>query len=532
MSKKGINEETTNTSRYPLGEGVICAVSVLLFLLWLSRYVTLDFWYDEVTTLNNYVFVPLKRTITDYSSPNNHIFFNLMNNIFLKLSGTEHIFELIDHTYVIRLLPLAYTLATLCYLYLTGKKFFNTFVARLALILLVTTVPYYNFAVQVRGYSLSMMLVCMAIYHLWSLEKRFGWVDTLALALSSLLAIYTIPSNLYVILAMALFSLSAGVAQLMKKGQPNPEKTRGKKMGTVSRWQQFNDYRKDLFIFFVLVMGILLAVFLYLPVMHQLLNDPYIESKGLFDAGVLFGTMPQVFVHFVSQRYLLVPVIFLGLCYCIVSPKKGKKESSREVLFLFMTLLLPFVFSFIRGDQPFDRIFVVLSPLFALLVALTIYFLQSAIPVLRSKTTLITIGVFLYCSLTFASGIEGIKKRLRFDMEIGRKSQDIYYNYYQAYYHPLKVLADFAEKRTRAFPVIVHESDDVALPVYLKKMQIRAYEPQALNPLLRSQRQVYVITSFPNKFEWMMEQNYPRFQTKRINEHLDFHTIFFLERND
>jgi hypothetical protein len=521
-----------NQFRYPLREGVISAAIVLPFLLWLLRYINLDFWYDEVFTLNNYVFVPLKKTITDYSFPNNHIFFNLINNVFLRFTATKHIYELIDHTYVIRLLQLAYTLVTLFYLYLIGKKFFNKFVAQVSLTLVATTIPYYNFALQIRGYGLSIMLACMAIYHLWSFENKLRWVDILLLILSSSFAIYTIPSNLYVILGMVLFYLSAGIFHHIKERQSTTNNARGKKARKVSLLQKFYDYNKYFLIFIILITGILLAAFLYLPVMHQLLNNPYTESKGLFNTRVLTGIMPQVFVHFISQRYLLIPVILFGLFYCILSLKRGRKEYLREAFFLFVTLLLPFVFSFIRGDRPFDRVFVVLTPLFALLLALMIYFLQSAIPALRSRTMLVTAGVFLYCNLTFAFSIGHIKQHIRADIEEGHKSQDIYYNYYQAYYHPLKILADFAQKRTSAFPVVAHEYDVIALPTYLNKVQVNAYGAEALDPLLHSQKQVYVITSFPGKFESMIKQKYPQSKSSRINEQPDFHTIFLVENND
>jgi hypothetical protein len=523
---------TMNQSRYPLRERVIIAALVLPFLVWLLRYINLDFWYDEVFTLNNYVFVPLKKTVTDYSFPNNHIFFNLINNLFLKFTDTKNIYELIDHTYVIRLLPLAYSMVTLYYLYLAGKKIFNKSVAQLSLILLVTTVPYYNFALQVRGYGLSTMLICMTVYHLWSFEKKPGWADILLLIASSSLAIYTIPSNLYVMLAMALFCLLAGIFPHARKEPSNHKKNPRKKAVKISLVQQFYDYHRYFLIFFILITGILLAVFLYLPVMNQLLNNPYTESKGLFNTRVLGGIMPGVFVHFISQRYLLIPVILFGLLYCIVSLRRGRSEYLQEAFFLFVTLILPFVFSFIRGDRPFDRVFVVLTPLFVLLLALFIYFLSSAIPALRSRPMFVVAGVFLYCNLTFAFSIGHIKQHLRDDIEKGRKSQDIYYNYYQAYYHPLKVFAHFSKERRLAFPVIAYEYDVMALPTYLTKVRINAYEARALDPLLRSEKHVYVITSFPNKFESMVKQKYPQYQTRRINEQPDFHTIFLVENND
>jgi Ca2+/Na+ antiporter len=78
-------------------------------------------------------------------------------------------------------------------MYLIGKRLFNRAVAYLGLIILVTTIPFYNFAVQIRGYSLSMTLVIMVLYYVWNFERTLRWRHAVGAILCAVLALYTIP---------------------------------------------------------------------------------------------------------------------------------------------------------------------------------------------------------------------------------------------------------------------------------------------------------------------------------------------------
>ena len=148
-------------SKQPAFEIAICCVSILAFAVWLGKYINLDFWYDELITLQYFVFVPVQKIVTDYSVPNNHIFFNILNHLFMGVLGVANLPALMDHPFWIRSLMAFYTAVTLIYLYRIGVRFYNRTVAVAAVIILLTTLPFYNFAVQVRGYSLSMALATM-----------------------------------------------------------------------------------------------------------------------------------------------------------------------------------------------------------------------------------------------------------------------------------------------------------------------------------------------------------------------------------
>lgn len=515
-------------------EGGITVVILIPFFFWLCRYVSLDFWFDEVFTLKHFVFVPLTQTVTDYSYPNNHIFFNLISNVYLRLIGVRDIYSLMECPGAIRLLPLLYTMVTSAYVYLIGRRFFNKSVANLFLLFLLTTVPYYNFALQVRGYSLSIMLLSMMVYHLWNFERKCDILDALLIVFFSGLALYTIPLNLYFILSVAIFYLLVPVVgRIRKRGvkSPNPEVEKPQKSTLSGESSGTDEY---FFIVILIGTGIALAVLLYYPVVGRVVQNPFVESSGLFCWETLSRKMPTALYYFISSRYLLLPAVVLGLFYLVSHRKSGMGGNEEFLLrtkFCAALTLTPFILSFVRGDRPYLRVFVNLTLPFSLFVGLCVHSLLESIPPLRSKTLWITAAMFLYCNLVFALGVMRIEKRLMRDIETGHKSQNIYYNYYQAHYHPLLLLRNFKQRyETDSVPLVVYEFDEVALPEYLRKFDIKARDRNALDEILQTEARVFVITAFPDRFRRMIARRYPGFRCTRINERLQFHNILLLTR--
>ena len=100
--------------------GLLVSVVALYFIF--KNRLNLDFWNDEIYTLKNFVFVPLSTTLLDYHVPNNHIFFNFLNNVYLKTIGIENLFDLMNNPAQLRILPFCYTVGTIIFTYLIGKK--------------------------------------------------------------------------------------------------------------------------------------------------------------------------------------------------------------------------------------------------------------------------------------------------------------------------------------------------------------------------------------------------------------------------
>lgn len=502
------------------------------FLFWAFRLINMDFWYDEIFSLVHYTFVPLKRTIADYSTPNNHIFFNLINNIFIRIIGIRDLYALMDKPFIIRILPLGCMIISLLYVYLIGKRFFNRFIALVAILILATTIPFYNFAVQVRGFSLSIMLLCVMLFHLWRLEERLGWIDALLFIISATLALYVIPLNLYFILAVGIFYLSSGMITLVKKQTPQEKQGNKQKSSLSIRWQGLYDKNRYFFIFFLVVVAVVFSAFLYFKIIDRVLFNRFVKSHGFFYLPTLFTTMPLVFTYFISERYPLIIAAVSGLFIYAISSNQRKPQVSRRTVFLAVLLILPFILSFIRGDRPYLRVFINLAPVFALLIAIGTFFLVSAIPILRRRGWLVALVMLLYCNFTFICGLNVINNRLMSDILTGRKSQDIYYNYYQRHYNPCELLNDFKKRYDiSSNPIIAYYYDEIALPQYLTKFGIKCYANRPADVILRTKDRIFAITAFPNKFKTMIRQRYPQFQLKRINKKLFFHNIFYLERN-
>jgi hypothetical protein len=523
----------TSKQKPTIREDLAIIAVIAPFLFWVFRLINTDFWYDEVFTLVHYTFVPLQKTVANYSTPNNHIFFNLINNIFIRAIGIKDLYALMDQPFIIRILPLGYTIISLLYVYLIGRRFFNRFIGLLSILILATTIPFYNFSVQVRGFSLSMMLLCMMLFHLWRLEERFGWIDALLFTISAALSLYAIPLNLYFIVAVGIFYLSCGmITQAKKKTLKKQQQYKNPKTSLFVRWQGLYDKNRYFFISFLVAVATVFSALLYFHIIDRVLFNRFVKSHGFFYLPTLLTTMPLVFRYFISERYPLVIAAVSGLFLYAMSSNKKWAGVSRRTSFLCALLILPFILSFIRGDRPYLRVFINLAPVFALLTSIGTFFLISAIPMLRQRLWLLTIVILLYCNFTFMCGLNMISNRLMSDILTGLKSQDIYYNYYQRHYHPYKLLSDFTKQYdVSSIPIVAFYYDKIALPQYLTKFGIRGYANRPADVILHTEDRVYAITAFPNKFKAMIRQQYPRFQVKRINSELFFHNIFYLERN-
>jgi len=140
--------------------------SIIVFYLLVSRLINRDLYYDEIYSLVHYVFAPLKQTTGVYKDLNNHVFFSLLCNLYMRVFPAD-LGWLMDRPWVIRMPLLAFSGVTIYYLHRIGKECFNERVGLYAVVLLVTTLPYYYYAVSVRGYNMSVMFMIMITYYLW-----------------------------------------------------------------------------------------------------------------------------------------------------------------------------------------------------------------------------------------------------------------------------------------------------------------------------------------------------------------------------
>ncbi|MCP4404705.1 MAG: hypothetical protein GY801_46310 [bacterium] len=492
--------------------GLIFPFIIILY----KKYLFLDFWYDEILTFDHFVFVPLQKTLTDYHIPNNHIFFNLLNNLYLKLLGVQDLFSLMDAPIKIRLFMLGYTLSTLIIFFLLAKKFFNRFIAISSVLILTTTIPFINFAVQIRGYMLSILLLTSLLYIIWSFERHVKFRNLFGLIILAILALYTNPSNLYFIGSVLIFYFGDGILQFFRKKAVN---------SSDSRLQVI--HYSSLLITLSLLTGIIVASCMYLPFLKSILGNRHYQSHGMFHAETLLSTMPKTFLFFGSQRYALIAIAVLGLLAWIVSSLRQRRieRHVRKITLCLFILIFPFILSFTRGDHPFYRVFLNLCPVFALSLAFGIDTFQH-IWLKRSRrlSTYLVLGLLLYCYSTFFYEFHHKELRIIREHKNEQKLQNIYYNYYQENYTPARFARNLQRNvRKESIPVnLVPNVESYEIRRYFEKYQI----PYVMAPsefLINSQGYAYFVTPFTGLFILELKKVVPNVRCELLYPAKNFH---------
>lgn len=195
-------EKIASVSTDPALAAFFITLPAIIYLL--VAYLNLDLWYDELVTFDLFVFVPTEKVVTDYLIPNNHIFANLINHFYVHVFALEE-FDLLENPRKVRILFFFYAMIAIIYVCLIGKRFFGNLAGTISVLILITTVPFLNFTLQIRRYSMSMSLVGMLIYHSFLYSQRGTWMNGMIVFLSAALAFYSIPSNIYIVFSIALF---------------------------------------------------------------------------------------------------------------------------------------------------------------------------------------------------------------------------------------------------------------------------------------------------------------------------------------
>jgi hypothetical protein len=473
---------------------------VLPFLAWVAcRTFTLDFWYDEIYTLDSFVFVPLRRTLTDYSDPNNHVFFNLLNGLYVRMLGLTSTFAAMDEPHLLRIPPLLYALLTLGLVFQTARRHAGLAAGYLAVVVLATTVPFFYFATQVRGYSLSMLLLSAMVMFVFRFLERPRWPDAAAIAAAGALALYTIPSNLYFLLSVGLFRAVGAVVRAVRlprsQGAATPQALRSPLCSLANRY---------LAAAALMAAAVLAALLLYGPMLRQVIFNPYVQSSHPFDSDTLVRLMPRMWRYLLSGRVVLMvlPVLAIGAWL-----RQGRRSASGagpwpHWWFCLALLVLPFAASSLRGDRPPDRIFVNLAPIFALFVAISARIAWDIMPARRGLVLAAMLAAVTYCYVMFAVSLRDMDAHLLADIQQGRKSQDSFYAYYQAYYAPQRLIAQLVTRfNAEPGPVYVYDYGDRAATYrYLERVRLPCVEAAQPGDIdLTITGVAYVVTAWPQR---------------------------------
>ena len=543
-----------------------------------------DLWWDEIISLKDYALVSLKTTTTLYPDPNNHIFFNLINNVFTNVIGKRDFFDALDGASWLRLIQFCFSFITLSYLYRISKRFFSKETALISVLILTTSIPFLNYFMQLRGYNLSMMFVIISLYHIWAFETIQNKKDAVAVILSIFLLFYTMPSNAYYIISIITIYIIKWLRSIVL--QRKSFNAMGKKARRKVHSQSFFKNRRLLILIWI-GLGVSTGLLAYLPVLDAVLHNRFVENTPPVREFVLTNRLPNILHHFLSFRYLLLIPFVLGM----ISLVKDKTRSSGEpagissyIGQLWILLLLPFIIAFMREDMPFQRSFIHVLPIFSMLFAAGITAGFDNLRIKKKIKPIVSILCLVYTLGTFFYARTHVKNRLTADLQKAKKSQNIYFNYYQSdKYNPdndLKILFEHHQREPGTI-LFSDEIDRVAAHYYLNKYNLdhfatvnikaqqnvdqRMYQglfqksrgpkenpayfrlsfPGGINeqnkkftplfmyllhnkPSSNSNDPFYVVTAFANKFKRIMSTYHSDIQVRMLNPRPSYHSIFLL----
>jgi hypothetical protein len=493
------------SSRSEFAWTLIACVSALPWLFYIvAAYINLDFWHDEIYTLDYFVFVPISTIVTDYRAPNNHIFFNILNHLYIHGFGIDYS-DLLREPWKIRILMLFYTFLTFIYVYKIVREFFGFLEGFLAVIILGSTLPFINFTIQVRGYTLSMTLLAMILYynlHYYRYGSRKS--GFLVVTLTSLL-FYTIPSNIYIIASIFIYWLSRYLFLEMKNKYTQQE-------GKIT-------YNREKNLAIMIILGTIVATIWYIPILPKVIDNNTTRTTGIPRLSTTTQLMPVFLEHLISKRHLLIPMALYGLLRIF----RRKNQDSGEIYLFLALMVFPFLLSTLRGDKPFDRTFIPLVVPFSMVGGIS---LKAATEGFNCRyTSFFLVLTFLVNAVSFTFSVISRDRILLSNIESGKHLHDITNNYYQNYYRPSALMKEFAEIYQQESIFIIHRWDKVAMPKYLiywleicgKTLKEWHKSPnlEIKKSWIRSKKPIYVFTNDAN-VQRLLESRYPDLSCKRI----------------
>ncbi len=492
---------------------LLLAFLPFIYMTW--KFINYDFWNDEIYTLKHFTFVPFATILIDYHVPNNHIFFNLINKCYLSVLCIRSLFYLMDYPFIIRIIPFIFSIGTVLYIFFTGKKFFNEFTVLVALIILLTTIPFYNFFLQIRGYSASMFFVSMMVFHTMRYESKPSRKDFIFLTLSVFFAAYSVPLNLYFIFSLFFFYMLFIANFIFRK------------------WKKENDTRfekKYFAIMFAIIAGTGMSLLFYFPIFKEVFFNEYVKSNGWFSSKSP-GEFSLLASRFLSYRYLLILLFIVGFIFLFRNRKVLETIIIKRFLMLSVICIFPFIISFVRHDNPPDRTFVIIFPMLALLIAITIHFLADSFNYLRKNRMAIVLILFIYCTATFAFAFNNNQKRICGNINASIREQTIYRNYYYSCYQPNKLTKEYKKMiQANPAPLVIYDSDYHGMRAYLDKYEIKYSDANEFEKTFKQYNRAYVLTIFPVSFEEQMKKKYPFMKLENKNPFKDFHNLFYCEK--
>jgi hypothetical protein len=411
---------------------ILMIITCFTFLNHLSD----NFWVDEFYTLIHFVLVPVEITLQDYHVPNNHILFSLLSKIYFSLIGYSNLTSIIEHPVIARL-PLVVMAIVILFVYWKTTAFYfkDPHWRMISLILLSSNAVFGNFVLQYRGYGLSMLFlsIIFLLLNMIIYSDKKGNSLFVGLMLASFGAFYTIPSNLYFIVALGFY---LGLLHLQLNG-----------------FKRFHLKNPAMKAGAFLLVGILFGLLAYLPVFAQVFNNEYINNSTPFAFGN-FESFAKTLIGLSSFHYLL---LILGIYYLLAKIILKQLNPISRFLFPFTVVCLPVVFSFIHGDVPPNRVYSVVIPFFSIMLTQSLILISGRIRYLKGRKAFFILPIYLL--LHFFMSEFYINKRLAYNNLIGKRSHSLLLQYHNYHFNSLEFI-QVIKSDFRDFPVYFKEKFD------------------------------------------------------------------------
>ena len=329
----------------------------------------LDLWNDEVYTLAEFVAKPWTQIVTDYSAPNNHIFYSLV---------LRPVYLYSNSVFWLRLPSLVFAAGTLAMTFRLVRRWSGLAAAMFATALLGLTQMYLVHAMQIRGHGLSMFLAAWLGDLAFPGPRTPPWSRLVLVTTVGALLLYTLPTNFLVLVPLAVTAVAWQCLTASRQGI-SPESVQGECGNHRSGRDALEELhrRENGTVPFVRTTaramrrrGIeaaawsgacLLAAALYFPVRAQLLHaGREAVAFGFLGAGSLAGTVLRDAVH---DWLPILPAAIAGLALWVRRVSRQRSSDTWAMpLVALGGVLGPFVLAGLTGIWGFERVFCPILP--------------------------------------------------------------------------------------------------------------------------------------------------------------------------
>lgn len=488
-------------------EKIIFIFIIAVFTFTQFHYITLNLWNDEVYTFIHFILQPWHVLLSDYHVPNNHVFFNIIQKLLCNIFSLNTLQDVLTHAYIFRIFQVAIGIASITLLYKTISKNINTHTALLTIILLSSTLPYLNFVSQLRGYNISVFMYIVLIHILFKKDNEFNLLYKSLFTIIVALLMYTVPSNIYILIATV---TAFTIFQLVY----NDKKLPLKKM--IVQWIIKLQW---------LIYGFILSLLLYIPMIDKVFKNEYV-SYQYFNFNRLWDILVPTIKYFLSNRYELIILIAISIFIFY----KKKHKLSPHFVFFFISLLTPFLIIFITGNNVPDRILLPFTIPFAISIAILIEPLTDLIFKKNLAARLsITLLFFIFFLFHILYSINDMKAHALKDIVHNERTQNLNYNYYQAHFHPLIETKKIAITYGNRLPISIVGCEPHDIPHYLTAYNLQ-YTHNAIDSLFSFHDSVLVITNHP----FHMQKNCivdTVYKSINLSGHTCYHTCLLLYKS-